>query len=111
MGVAVLTGFLAVLAWGPSFRQHCKLRLETILTGFKVGAGLVIASTQLPKLFGIASGGTNFLVRIVDLVRHLKETNLPALLVGLGALTLLITVSDYCLADRSHSSSLQFPSP
>src|SRR5215831_2269912 len=23
MGVAVLTGFLAVLAWGPSFRQHC----------------------------------------------------------------------------------------
>src|SRR5262249_16259329 len=63
---------------------------ETILTGFKVGAGLVIASTQLPKLFGIASGGNNVLARIVDLARHLKETNLATLLVGLGALTLLI---------------------
>jgi SulP family sulfate permease len=90
MGVAVLAGLLAVLAWALRLGNIANFISETILTGFKVGTGLVIASTQLPKLFGIASGGNNFLTRIVDLTRHLKETNLPTLLVGLGALTLLI---------------------
>jgi MFS superfamily sulfate permease-like transporter len=61
-----------------------------VLVGFKCGAGLVIASTQLPKLFGISTGGSNFFTRIIEIVRHLGETNLPTLAVGLGALALLI---------------------
>jgi len=90
MAAAVLTGLLAILAWALRLGNIANFVSETILTGFKVGAGLVIASTQLPKLFGVSSGGNNFLSRILDLARHLKETNLPTLLVGLGALTLLI---------------------
>ena len=90
MAAAVLTGLLAILAWALRLGNIANFVSETILTGFKVGAGLVIASTQLPKLFGVSSGGNNFLTRILDLARHLKETNLPTLLVGLGALTLLI---------------------
>ena len=90
MAAAVLTGLLAILAWAFRVGNIANFVSETILTGFKVGAGLVIASTQLPKLFGVSSGGNNFLTRILDLARHLKETNLPTLLVGLGALTLLI---------------------
>jgi MFS superfamily sulfate permease-like transporter len=81
---------LAILAWALRLGNIANFVSETILTGFKVGAGLVIASTQLPKLFGVSSGGNNFLTRILDLARHLKETNLPTLLVGLGALALLI---------------------
>jgi len=90
MAAAVLTGLLAILAWALRLGNIANFVSETILTGFKVGAGLVIASTQLPKLFGVSSGGNNFLTRILDLARHLQETNLPTLLVGLGALTLLI---------------------
>jgi high affinity sulfate transporter 1 len=90
MAAAVLTGLLAILAWALRLGNIANFVSETILTGFKVGAGLVIASTQLAKLFGVSSGGNNFLTRILDLARHLKETNLPTLLVGLGALTLLI---------------------
>src|SRR4029079_1233246 len=66
MAAAVLTGLLAILAWALRLGNIANFVSETILTGFKVGAGLVIASTQLPKLFGVSSGGNNFLTRILD---------------------------------------------
>jgi high affinity sulfate transporter 1 len=90
MGVAILAGFIGVIAWVLRLGNIVNFVSETVLIGFKVGAGLVIASTQLPKLFGITSGGGSFFSRIIELVRHLEETNLPTLGVGLGALVLLV---------------------
>ena len=88
--VAVLAGFIGVLAWCLRLGNIASFVSETVLSGFKVGAGLVIASTQLPKLFGIKSGGSNFFTRIIEVLRHLGETNLATLGVGLGALALLV---------------------
>jgi sulfate permease, SulP family len=90
MAVAVLTGLIGIIAWFFHVGNIANFVSETVLSGFKVGAGLVIASTQLPKLFGIATGGNNFFTRLLDIFRHLGETNLPTLAVGLGALLLLI---------------------
>jgi high affinity sulfate transporter 1 len=90
MAVAVLAGFIGILAWVLRLGNIVNFVSETILSGFKVGAGLVIASTQLPKLFGIASGGGNFFTRIISLVRHLGDTNLVTLAVGVGAIALLV---------------------
>ena len=36
---------------------------DSDLVGFKAGAGLTIAMTQLPNLFGVKGGGHNFLER------------------------------------------------
>ena len=36
---------------------------ETVLTGFKIGAGIVIAVSQLPLLLGLAGGGTDLRAR------------------------------------------------
>ena len=88
--VAVLAGFIGIFAWVLRLGNIVNFVSETILSGFKVGAGLVIASTQLPKLFGVSSSGDNFFTRVVDLVRHLGDTNLPTLGVGMGAIALLI---------------------
>jgi len=88
--VAVLAGFIGIIAWTLRLGNIANFVSETVLSGFKVGAGLVIASTQLPKLFGISSGGTNFFSRTVEMFRHLGDTNLATLSMGLGALTLLI---------------------
>jgi len=90
MAVAVLTGIIGIIAWCFQLGSIANFVSETVLSGFKVGAGLVIASTQLPKLFGITSGGNNFFTRLLEIIRHLGETNLPTLAVGLGALLLLI---------------------
>lgn len=88
--VALLAGLIGIIAWALRLGNISNFVSETILSGFKVGAGLVIASTQLPKLFGISSSGKNFFTRIIDVFRHLPETNLATLGVGLAALVLLI---------------------
>ena len=88
--VAVLAGCIGVIAWTLRLGNIANFVSETVLSGFKVGAGLVIASTQLPKLFGISSGGTNFFTRIIGVFRHLGNTNPASLGVGLGALALLV---------------------
>ena len=88
--VAVLTGFVAIAAWALRLGNITNFVSETVLSGFKVGAGLVIASTQLPKLFGITSGGSSFFSRIYKLFLELPDTNLPSFGVGIGALALLI---------------------
>jgi high affinity sulfate transporter 1 len=90
MSVAALAGLIGVLAWVLRLGSIVNFVSETVLSGFKVGAGLVIASTQLPKLFGIPSGGGNFYTRLINLVRHLGETNLPTLGVGVSAIVLLV---------------------
>ena len=81
---------IAVLAWLFSLGNVVNFISETVLSGFKVGAGLVIISTQLPKLLGVRTGGGNFFTRIVQVAQHLGQTNLPTLAVGTGALALLI---------------------
>jgi SulP family sulfate permease len=87
---AVLVAGLAVVAWGLRLGQIVHFISETVLTGFKAGVALVIASTQLPKLLGISAGGDDFASRIRHLVTHLDETHVPTLLIGVAGLLLLI---------------------
>lgn len=63
---------------------------ENILLGFKTGAALAIASTQLPKIFGVEGSGENFFERIYNLSAHFSETNFIVLAFGSAALVLLI---------------------
>jgi high affinity sulfate transporter 1 len=63
---------------------------ETILVGFKAGAALTIALTQLPKLFGVPGGGDHFFERLWILASQLGQTNVVVLVLGLVALILLV---------------------
>jgi sulfate permease, SulP family len=63
--IASLTGFtlaaLCLMSWWFGLSALVKLISDSILVGFKIGAGLTIAMTQLPGLFGVAGGGHNVL--------------------------------------------------
>src|SRR5437879_1816003 len=83
--VAVLAGVIGVIAWVLRLGNVTNFVSETILSGFKVGAGLVIASTQLPKLFGIHSGGSNFFTRVIEVCNDLGETNPYTWIIGVAA--------------------------
>src|SRR3954454_7784614 len=61
---------------------------DSILFGFKAGAALSIMATQLPKLFGVEGGGSNFFARIGTLFQHLPETNWVVLCFGAVAMIL-----------------------
>ena len=92
--IASLTAFtvagLCLLAW--LFRASALVTLisDSILTGFKIGAGLTIAMTQLPKLFGVEGGGHNFFERVYLLLGQLGDMQLLVLAVGLIAIALLL---------------------
>ncbi|HMD37151.1 MAG TPA: SulP family inorganic anion transporter [Vicinamibacterales bacterium] len=63
---------------------------ETVLVGFKVGVACVLASTQLPKLFGFAGSHGDFWEAMGHFARHLNETNPTSLALGATALTLML---------------------
>jgi SulP family sulfate permease len=81
---------LCLLAWLFRLSTLVKLISDSILVGFKIGAGLTIAMTQLPSLFGVAGGGHNFFERALLLLGQLGQTNYLVLAVGVTAIMLLL---------------------
>jgi len=59
MATAVLVAVIGFLAWVFRLGNTVNFISETVLSGFRVGAGLVIISTQLPKLFGLSARPSN----------------------------------------------------
>src|SRR5262245_57092677 len=82
---------LCLIAWLLRLSVLVKLISDSILVGFKAGAGLTIAMTQLPSLFGVAGGGHNFFERAVLLIGQLGHTNVVVLIVGLVAIALIVS--------------------
>jgi len=80
---------LSLCAWFLRLSTLVKLISDSILVGFKAGAGLTIAMTQLPSLFGVTGGGHNFFERTVLLVGQYGEMNYIVLAVGVVAIGLL----------------------
>jgi SulP family sulfate permease len=87
---AVVMAGVFLLAWVLRLSVLVNFISESILTGFKAGAALVIAATQLPKLLGVQGGGDDFFERIWLLVQQAGATNLATLIVGLVAIGLLL---------------------
>ena len=87
---ALVVSALAALAWLLRLSALMSFVSETILLGFKAGAAMTIAITQLPKLLGVTSGGENFFERLGILAEQFPETNLAVLGFGLVALALLV---------------------
>ena len=92
--IASLTGFtvaaLCLIAWVLQLSELVKLISDSILVGFKAGAGLTIAMTQLPSLIGTAGGGHNFFERAVLFAGQLGQTHYLVLAVGVIVIMLLI---------------------
>src|SRR5271166_7013495 len=92
--IASLTGFtvaaLCLLAWALRLSALVKLISDSILAGFKAGAGLTIAMTQLPSLFGITGSGHSFFERATLLAGQLGQTHYLVVAVGVTAIMLLV---------------------
>ncbi|HET8733116.1 MAG TPA: SulP family inorganic anion transporter [Anaeromyxobacteraceae bacterium] len=87
---ALVIAAMCLLAWVLRLSSIVNFISETILLGFKAGAALTIATTQLPKLFGVKGGGEGFFERIRVLWTQLPDTNLAVLAFGLAALAVLL---------------------
>ena len=81
---------LCLLSWLLKLSALVKLISDSILVGFKIGAGLTIAMTQLPSLFGVAGGGHNFFERVALLAMQIGQMHYLVLAVGVVAIVLLL---------------------
>ena len=89
-GTAVLVSLIAFVAWLAKAGVMVHFISESVMTGFKSGVALFLASTQLPKLFGFHSAHGSFWENTGFFFKHLSETNSMSILVGGIALALLI---------------------
>jgi sulfate permease, SulP family len=93
-GIAELTAMvvavLCFIAWFFKLSSIVNFISDSILLGFKAGAALSIMSTQLPKIFGVEGGGSNFFTRMWNLLEHIPEINWIVLVFGIVAMLILI---------------------
>jgi len=89
-GTAVLVACIAFIAWLVKAGSVVNFISESVMTGFKCGVGLFLASTQLPKLFGVHGAHGSFWENSGFFLKHLHETHPAALVTGGIALAILI---------------------
>lgn len=99
MAIASLTagvvGLICLAAWALRLSNLVNFIGETILLGFKAGAAITIAVSQLPKLLGVPGGSGHFLSQCAALVEQIPRTNLVVLGMGLAAIALMILGERY----------------
>ena len=106
---ALLVALLAAVAWALRLSTLTSFISDTILLGFKAGAGLTIAVTQLPSALGVAGGGDHFVERVATLGRQLGDAN--PVVRGRHARRASCSCSSVtagCRDDRWRSASLRF---
>lgn len=89
-GTALLVAGIAFIAWLAKAGAIVNFISESVMTGFKCGVALFLASTQLPKLFGFHGEHGSFWINSGYFLQHLGETNAASLTIGGLALALLI---------------------
>src|SRR2546425_7289028 len=87
---ALLVALIAFIAWIARAGVLVHFISESVMTGFKSGVALFLASTQLPKLFGFHGAHGSFWENTGFFLKHLNETNSMSILIGGIALALLI---------------------
>lgn len=90
--VAVLVGLICLAARLVRASFVVNFISDVVLTGFKTGAALFIASTQAPKIFGIDTSGDNFFTRTWSLLAQLDRTHGPSLALGGAVLVALLVL-------------------
>ncbi len=88
---ALVFAVMSIIAYILRLNSIINFISETVLLGFKAGAAITIGLTQLPKLFGVQGGGSNFIERVSILAQQIPDTKVPVLIFGIVAIILIFT--------------------
>jgi len=87
---ALLVGAIAFIARPMRAGVIINFVSESVMVGFKIGIGLFLISTQLPKLLGFSSGHGGFIENVTHIIQHIHTLNPTSALLGASALIVLI---------------------
>ena len=68
---------------------------KSVMTGYVFGVALLIAMSQLPKVFGVSGGSGTFFEQLGQFISKLPETNVHSLALGLGTIVLILVIKRY----------------
>ena len=68
---------------------------KSVMTGYIFGVALLIAISQLPKVFGVPSGTGTFFQQLGQFIANLPQTNPYALALGAGTIALILVIKRY----------------
>ncbi|MGZ8291574.1 MAG: SulP family inorganic anion transporter [Telluria sp.] len=85
-GLMLLAMGILRLGFFANFLSH------PVISGFISASGLIIAASQLKSILGIRADGHNLFELLTAIGGQLHNTNLPTLLIGLGATAFLFWV-------------------
>src|SRR5512136_2854353 len=68
---------------------------KSVMTGYIFGVALLIAMSQLPKVFGVPGGSGTFFQQLGQFIANLPQTNPYALALGVGTITLILVIKRY----------------
>lgn len=91
-GLALVVGTILVAAGLVRLGFIADFLSKSVVTGFIFGLAITIIVGQLPKLFGVPSGGDGTIGQLKTLVESLADTNPWTLAVGCGALALILVL-------------------
>lgn len=100
IALAILMAFLvgAIQVGLGAFRMGALVNLVShpVIIGFMNAAAIIIGLSQLNKLLGVPMSRSDyFLIDIWGVVRQATDTHFPTLLMGLGALSLMLLFKRY----------------
>jgi len=95
--LVVLVGVVLVAARVLRLASLVENISDALLAGLKIGVGLTVMVTQLPKLLGIPakSGSTHFFSGVAYLLTHLGQARAVTAAVGLGSLAALLLLKQF----------------
>jgi high affinity sulfate transporter 1 len=68
---------------------------KSVMTGYIFGVALLIAMSQLPKVFGVPGGSGTFFQQLGQFIANLPQTNPYALALGAGTIALILVIKRY----------------
>ena len=68
---------------------------KSVMTGYVFGVALLIAMSQLPKVFGVPGGSGTFFQQLGQFLANLPQTNPYALALGAGTIALILVIKRF----------------
>ena len=89
IALAFISGAMLILMGIFKLGLFANFLSHPVISGFITASGLIIAASQLKHILGIDASGHNLLDIVLALGGQIAQTNLPTLIIGIGAITFL----------------------
>ena len=91
--LTLIAGVLMIAAGVAKLGRYTRFVSHSVMLGFLTGVALNIIFGQLSDLTGAPAEGGFALAKAVDVIVHPRDIDVPSLLVGLGAMAILVLLA------------------